>query len=108
MANPRAAVKIVYQIYPQSKPTGKSEEEAIEQDVKTLLARAEHWKLEAGGVKRWGESSLKDFDAYEDFLLKWSVIKEKLPVTDLVTNDFIDEINRFDAEKIAAQAKEHK
>ena len=108
LANPQAAVKIVYQIYPQSKPTGKSEEEAIEQDVKTLLARAEHWKLEAGGVKRWGESSIKDFDAYEDFLLRWSVIKEKLPATDLVTNELIDEINRFDAAKIAAQAKEYR
>ena len=105
IANPEAAVKILYEVYPQTKPSGKTDEQAIRDDVKTLLARAEHWKLEAGGVKRWGESSIKDFDAYEDFLLKWKVIVQKVPATDLVTNDLIDEVNRFDAAKIAAQAK---
>jgi len=108
MANPQAAVKILYEIYPQTRPSGKSEEVAIRDDVKTLLARAEHWRLEAGGVKRWGESSIKDFDAYIDFLLKWNVIKDKVPASDLVTNELVDEINRFDPAKIEAQAKAYK
>ncbi len=105
MANPEAAVKILYEVYPQTKPTGKSEEQAIKDDVKTMLARAEHWRLEAGGVKRWGESSIKDFDAYEDFLVKWKVINAKVPVNELVTNELIDEINKFDPAAIAAEAK---
>jgi NitT/TauT family transport system substrate-binding protein len=108
MANPEAAVKILYEIYPQTRPSGKSEEVAIRDDVKTLLARAAHWKLEAGGVKRWGESSIKDFDAYVDFLLKWHVIKDKVPATDMVTNDLIGDIDKFDVAKIQAQAKSYK
>ncbi len=108
LANPEAAVKIVFEVYPQTIPSGRSEEEGLKSEVKTLLARAAHWKLEAGGVSRWGESSVKDFDAYEDFLLKWKVIKEKVPATDLVTNDLIDEVNRFDAKRIAADAKAYK
>jgi len=108
MANPEAAVKILYEIYPQTRPSGKSEEVAIRDDVKTLLARADHWKLEAGGVKRWGESSIKDFDAYVDFLLKWHVIKDKVPATDMVTNDLIGDIDKFDVAKIQAQAKSYK
>jgi NitT/TauT family transport system substrate-binding protein len=108
LANPEAAVKIVFEVYPQTIPSGKSEEDGLRSEVKTLLARAAHWKLEAGGVTRWGESSVKDFDAYEDFLLKWKVIKEKVPATDLVTNDLIDEVNRFDAKRIAADAKAYK
>ena len=108
MANPEAAVKILYEVYPQTKPSGKSDEQALRDDVKTLLARAEHWKLEAGGVKHWGESSVKDFDAYEDFLVKWKVIEAKVPAADMVTNELIDEINRFDAGRIAAQAKAFK
>src|SRR4051794_87488 len=107
MANPEAAVKILYQVYPQTLPSGKSEEIAIRDDVKTLLARAEHWRLEAGGVKRWGESSIKDFDAYIDFLLKWNVIKDKVPATELVTNELVDEMNKFDAAKVAAEAKSY-
>jgi NitT/TauT family transport system substrate-binding protein len=108
MANPQAAVKILYEVYPQTKPSGKSEEIAIRDDVKTLLARAGHWRLEAGGVKRWGESSIKDFDAYLDFLIKWNVIKDKVPATELVTNELVDDVNRFDAARIEAEAKSYK
>jgi NitT/TauT family transport system substrate-binding protein len=108
MANPQAAVKMLYEVYPQTFPSGKSEEQALRDDVKTMLARAEHWRLEAGGVSRWGESSLKDFDAYEDFLLKWKVTREKVPATDLVTNELIDDIDRFDPARIAAQARAYK
>ncbi len=108
MANPEAAVKILYEVYPQTRPSGKSDEQALREDVKTLLARAEHWRLEAGGVKRWGESSIKDFDAYEDFLVKWKVISAKVPATDLVTNELIEEMNRFDAAAIAADAKAYR
>ena len=105
MANPEAAVRILYEVYPQTKASGKTDEQALRDDVKTLLARAEHWKLEAGGVKRWGESSINDFDAYEDFLVRWKVVKEKVPATDLVTNDLIEDVNRFDAARIAAEAR---
>ena len=37
--------------------------------------------------------------------MRWKVIKEKVPATDLVTNDLIDDINRFDARQIAADAR---
>lgn len=108
MANPEAAVRILYEVYPQTKPTGKSEADAIRDDIKVLEARAAHWRLEAGGVTRWGESPVRDYDIYEDFLLKEGVIKAKLPATDLVTNDLIAEINKFDPAKIAAVARAYK
>jgi NitT/TauT family transport system substrate-binding protein len=107
LANPEAAVKIVWEVFPQTKPSGKSDAEALRDDVKTLLARAQHWRLEATGVKRWGESPLADFDAYQDFLVKWSVIPQKVPARDLVTNALIDEINAFDAARIADEAKRY-
>jgi NitT/TauT family transport system substrate-binding protein len=105
MANPEAAVRILYEVYPNVKPTGKSDADALRDDVKTLLARAAHWRLEATGVKRWGESAVADLDAYEDFLLRWKVIEEKVPATDLVTNELIDEVNAFDPAKIQEEAK---
>ena len=108
LANPEAAVKILFDVYPQTKPTGKTEEQAIHDDVLVLNARAEHWKLEAGGVKRWGESNVRLFDAYEDFLLKQNVITQRVPPTDLVTNDLIAEVNKLDAVKIAATAKAYR
>ena len=40
-----------------------------------------------------------------DFLVKNGVLKEKANATDLVTNDLIDDINKFDAKAIEAMAK---
>jgi NitT/TauT family transport system substrate-binding protein len=106
--NAEAAVRIVYEVFPQTKPTGKDEATAVRDDVKVLEARLPHFKLEPAGVKRWGESSEVNFRDYVDFMLKWQVIKQKVDVHDLITNELIDEINKFDAAKIAADAKSYK
>ena len=104
IANPEAAVRIVYEMFPQTKPTGKNEATAVRQDIKVLEARMPHYKLEPADVKRWGESSEANYGAYVDFLVKWSVITQKVPTGDLITNEMIDEINRMDPAKIAAEA----
>jgi NitT/TauT family transport system substrate-binding protein len=106
--NPEAAARILYEVYPQTKPTGKDEATAVRDDGKVLLARAKNWALEKAGVKRWGESSVANYAAYVDFMLKWGIVKQKVEATDLVTNELIDEINQFDANAIAAQAKAYK
>jgi NitT/TauT family transport system substrate-binding protein len=73
-----------------------------------LQARIPTWNPERGGVKRWGENSEANYASYMDFLLKWGVIKQKVDVKDVVTNELIDEINKFDPSKIAAEAKAYK
>jgi NitT/TauT family transport system substrate-binding protein len=103
--NPEAAVRIVYEIFPHTRPTGKDEATAVREDVKVLEARMPHWRLEPAGVRRWGESSEANYRDYVDFLLKWGVIKQKVEAGDLVTNEMIDEINRLDAGKVAVDAK---
>ncbi|MBI1774785.1 MAG: ABC transporter substrate-binding protein [Proteobacteria bacterium] len=65
-------------------------------------------RLERGGVTRWGESSVENYAAYAEFMLKWGVIKEKVAATDLVTNDLVGDINKFDAAAIAAEAKAYR
>lgn len=108
IANPEAAVRILYEVFPQTKPTGKDETTAVRDDTKVLEARIQNWKLDKAGVKRWGENSEANYAAYVDFLLKWAIIKEKVDVKDLITNELIGEINRFDAGKIAAEAKAYR
>ncbi|MEJ0015273.1 MAG: ABC transporter substrate-binding protein [Acetobacteraceae bacterium] len=106
IANPEAAIRILYEVYPQTKPTGKDEETAIRDDVKVLRARMAHWDLASGGVTKWGESNVKNFDDYIDFLVQWKIVPQKVPASELVTNDLVDEINAsFDQGKIEAQAK---
>ncbi len=105
LTNPEAAVHILWEVYPQTRGTGRAEDVALAEDVRTLNARAPNWRLEAGGVSRWGENALANYDAYVDFLVKWNVVPTKVPATDLVTNDLIAEINTMDIAGITAAAK---
>lgn len=107
IANPKAAIRILWEIFPQTKATGKDEATALRDDVTTLLARAKHWRLEEGGVTRWGENSEANYAAYVDFLLKNGVLKEKVDARDLITNDLIDDINKFDNAEIERIAKSY-
>src|SRR5882724_3780086 len=84
--NPEAAVRIVYEVFPETKPTGKDEATAVRDDVKVLQARLPHFLLEPAGVRRWGESSEVNYRDYVDFLLKWGVLKQKVETTDLISN----------------------
>jgi NitT/TauT family transport system substrate-binding protein len=106
MANPEAAIRILYEVYPQTKPTGKDETTAIADDTRVLKARMAHWDLGSGGVTKWGQSNIENFNNYIDFLVKWKVVPQKVPAQDVVTNDLVDEINAsFDPAKVEAQAK---
>jgi NitT/TauT family transport system substrate-binding protein len=105
MTNPEAAIRILWEVYPQTKATGKDEATALRDDLKTLEARARNWRLEAGGVTKWGENSEANYGSYVDFLLKNGVIKEKVAVADLITNALIDDINKFDANAIKTMAQ---
>jgi NitT/TauT family transport system substrate-binding protein len=105
ITNPEAAVRILYEVFPPTKPTGKDEATAIRDDTKVLQARALNWKLDKAGVKRWGENSEANYAAYVEFMLKWGIIKQPVDVKDLVTNELVGEINRFDADRIAADAR---
>jgi NitT/TauT family transport system substrate-binding protein len=108
VANPEAAVRILYEVYPQTKPTGKDEASAIRDDTKVLMARSKNWGLEKAGVTRWGQNSETNYAAYMEFLLKWGIIQQRVEAKDLVTNELIDEINTFDPQAVAAEAKSYK
>lgn len=106
--NPEAAVRIVYEIFPATKPTGKDEATAVRDDVKVLEARIPHFLLEPAGVTKWGENSEVNYRDYVEFLLKWGVIKQKVDTPDLITNELIGEINQMDVAKVVAEAKAYR
>src|SRR3954464_2138714 len=105
IANPEAAIRIMWEMYPQTRATGKSESDVMKDDVKTLEARARSWRLESVGAKKWGENLVENYAKYAEFLFKNDVLKQQVSGADLVTNDLIDDINTFDAKEIEAQAK---
>jgi len=83
----------------------KEEAVALRDDVKVLEARIPNWKLEKGGVSKWGESSERNYGAYMDFLQKYGILKQKVDPRSLITNELIGEINDFDPARITAEAK---
>jgi len=105
IANPEAAIRILWEVFPQTKATGKTEADAMRDDVKTLEARAKSWRLESVGAKKWGENLVENYEKYAEFLFKNGVLKQQVPGADLVTNELIDDINKFDAREIEAMAK---
>jgi NitT/TauT family transport system substrate-binding protein len=108
IANPEAAVRILWAAFPQTKPTGKDEATALRDDVITLKARIANWQLSKSGVKQWGENAMTHYQAYLDFLVKWGQIKTPIKATELVTNDLIADINKFDPKAVEAAAKAYK
>src|SRR6185312_16362010 len=53
IANPEAAIRILWEVFPQTKATGKTEADPLQNAVKTLEARAKSRRLESVGAKKW-------------------------------------------------------
>jgi NitT/TauT family transport system substrate-binding protein len=108
IANPEAAIRILWEVYPQTKATGKDEATALRDDLITLEARAKNWRYEQVDGKRWGDNVEKNYQDYMTWLLAQGIIKEKTNASDIVTNELLDDINKFDANAVIAQAKAYK
>jgi NitT/TauT family transport system substrate-binding protein len=105
IANPEAAVRILWDVFPQTRALGKDEATALKDDLQTLEARARNWRYEPVDGKRWGDNVEANYQAYLTWLLAQGVIKTRTDAKDLVTNELLDEVNKFDAEAVRAQAR---
>jgi NitT/TauT family transport system substrate-binding protein len=108
IANPEAAVRILWDVFPQTRALGKDEATALKDDLLTLEARAKNWRYEPVDGKRWGDNVLANYQAYLAWLLAQGVIKAKVDARELITNELLDEVNRFDADAVRAQARAYK
>jgi NitT/TauT family transport system substrate-binding protein len=108
IANPEAAVRILWEVYPQTRALGKDEATALRDDLLTLDARAKHWRYEPVDGKRWGDNVEANYRAYLDWLTAQGVIKTKVDVKDLFTDELLDDVNKFDADAIRKEAKAFK
>jgi NitT/TauT family transport system substrate-binding protein len=108
LTNPEAAVRLLWEHWPQTKSTSKDEATALAHDVSTLNARTVSMRLESVGAKRWGEGVVANYQAYMDWLLANGVIKEKVSAGEILDNSLIDEINKFDSAAVIKAAKEWK
>ena len=108
LTNPEAAIRIMWEVWPQTRATGKDEATALRHDIATLNARAPAWRLEGVGAKKWGENLAPNYQAYLDWLLANGIIKEKAVAKEFLVDDLIADINTFDVNAVADAAKGYK
>jgi NitT/TauT family transport system substrate-binding protein len=108
IANPEAAIRILWEIYPQTKSTGKDEATALRDDLITLEARARNWRYAQVDGKRWGDNVEANYQAYLDWLLEQGIIKTKTDAKDMVTNELLDDAINFDEKAVIEEAKAYK
>ena len=108
IANPEAAIRILWEVFPQTRALGKDEATALKDDLVTLEARAKNWRYEPVDGKRWGDNVEKNYQAYLDWLFAQNVLKIKVELKDLITNELLDDVNKFSPADVTKEAKAYK
>lgn len=102
--NPDLSIKLHYEVYPESKPKGKTDEEALKEARHINDSRRAKWyPAEWQSDKRLGAMSKVEWEAQVKFAGLEDQIKDVTPV---FTTDLLDEINRFDRAAIEKMARE--
>jgi NitT/TauT family transport system substrate-binding protein len=102
--NTEAATRIMFEVYPESRPMGRDEATSIAMDKLVVDSLKFSQDVPALGVRQWGLSDVNAYENYLKFLKKWAVIKDDVPAADFVTNELIDDINKFDSAAVLKAA----
>jgi NitT/TauT family transport system substrate-binding protein len=108
--NPEAAVLLHWDLYPETKPKGKSHEEALAEMVRILSTRRDKWFPHPSNPdQRMGSLAPMQWEASLRFIAKINPKVEKITdVKQLYTTELLDEANRFDRKAFEASAKAFK
>jgi NitT/TauT family transport system substrate-binding protein len=107
------AINIHWDLYPESKPKTKSEEEARKELQFILKDRKENWmRSPTDPDKRFGASSLAEWKANIELAAQTSknpsLAAQIGDANAVFTNELIDEVNDFDRAAVVQQAREFK
>ena len=106
LTNPEGSIRNHWKIYPQTKPQGVDEAEALKKAKHVFLSRFDLLRLEPG--VKWGQNMDVVWKRMADLAIAEKMIPADFNVKAAYTNKFIDDINKFDAKKIEEMAKQSK
>jgi NitT/TauT family transport system substrate-binding protein len=95
LKNTRQAAAIFQEVYPQIVPTGLSPEAALDRTATLLKTVSEKWTLDKPG-EQWGESDLKIYQSYLDWLVRAKILKQPLDAKEIATNELVGDIKDLD------------
>lgn len=102
--NPEAAIRLHWEMFPDSKPVGVGDEEAMEQALALLATDMEDSRPSTG---LWGESTTEEIDARVQVLIEAGELPEGTTGDSIWTDELLAEINDFDVEAVQQMAAEH-
>jgi NitT/TauT family transport system substrate-binding protein len=108
LANPEAAVRIHWKLYPASKPQGGEEGKLLKDALHVFNARFDLQRVDRQTDKRFGIGSPAQWEKLRTIYKEQKLVQGTVPVADLYTPQLVDRINAFDAAAIVRQAKEYK
>ena len=104
--NPEAAARVHWRLYPESKPKGKEEAQALRETVHIITSRTGKYVLDPVKMPKYGMNYPKGWEAFVKALaLDPGAVGD---VRRFYTNELIDEANQFDHEKIRALARAYR
>jgi NitT/TauT family transport system substrate-binding protein len=96
------AVRIQWELFPESKPKGRPEDQAMSEAKAIMQSRLDKWMPQPGQPdQRFGAQSQPQWEIQSRFAGTEGQIRDWPKV---FTNDLLDEINAFDREAIVRQA----
>ncbi len=111
-SNLDAAFDAHWGVYPESKPKGKTDDEARKEMKFILKDRKENWMRRADDPdQRFGASSLAEWKAQIDVTAdtaRMPDLAKQVDANKVFSNELIDEVNQFDKAAIVAMAKAFK
>jgi NitT/TauT family transport system substrate-binding protein len=103
-ANPAGSVRNHWKLYPSTKPQGGDDEKALKNAEHIFNARFDLMKLPPG-VTKWGMNIDSKWRDLADMTIEQELLPKDFDVKSAYTNEFIDKINEFDADKIKELAR---
>jgi NitT/TauT family transport system substrate-binding protein len=103
-ANSSASVRNHWKLYPSTKPQGGDDEKALRDAEHVFDARFDLMKLPPG-VTKWGLNIDAKWRELADLTIEQGLLPRDFDSKSAYTNELIDKINDFDADKIKELAK---
>jgi len=108
LANPEAAVRIHWKMYPETKPQTGDEAKALKDALNVFNSRFVLQRVDNRPDPRFGIGTLAQWTKLQDIFKEQKLVEGAVPPADLYSAVLVDQINKFDRAAIVAQAKAYK
>lgn len=103
LANPEAAVRLHWKLYPQTKPQNADETAAMRESLGIFESRFK--ELELSDTTKYGENLPAQWTRVTKIAEEEKIVPPDFDPSGLWTNQFVDAVNAFDRAAVIAQAK---